>query len=317
VLSVVAQLQGFEAAIASWEGDVLSARVAGYRSEWLDALSFSGEVLWGRLSRRSASSVAGRNVSVSRATPVTLGLRADWHWLEPCFRGPETQPHAPELPAVVASLLACLREHGALFAAELAQELSVSPAELNDALWDAVARGLITSDGFGALRGLLQRREGRSLELNARSRRSSGGALLREGRWALLRSPRVTLDRDGLADTLAEQLLARWGVVFADVLARENLALPYRDMVWALRRLEARGVARGGRFVSGFVGEQYALPDAVEQLRAVRKSPKTGETVRLSACDPLNLVGIIVPGERVPAQRGRQICLVDGALSQC
>jgi ATP-dependent Lhr-like helicase len=269
--------------------------------------------LWGRLSRRSASAVSQRSVSVSRATPVTLVLRPDWHWLEPCFRGPETQAPSHDLPETVASLLACLREHGALFAAELSQELRVSPAELNEALWDAVARGLITSDGFGALRGLLQRREGPSLEASSRTRRTGGGALLREGRWALLRSPRVAVDRDGLADALAAQLLSRWGVVFADVLARENLALPYRDLIWALRRLEARGVARGGRFVSGFVGEQYALPDAVEQLRAVRRSPKTGETVRLSACDPLNLVGIIVPGERIPAQRGRQICLVDGA----
>jgi ATP-dependent Lhr-like helicase len=126
----------------------------------------------------------------------------------------------------------------------------------------------------------------------------------------------AALDPDALAEAVAEQLLARWGVLFADLVARENLALPYRDITWALRRLEARGVVRGGRFVSGFVGEQYALPEAVEELRSVRRSERTGETVLLSACDPLNLAGIVLPGPRVPAQRGRTLQLVDGALPQ-
>ena len=122
------------------------------------------------------------------------------------------------------------------------------------------------------------------------------------------------IDPDALAEAVAEQLLARWGVVFADVVARESLALPYREITWALRRLEARGVVRGGRFVTGFVGEQYALPEAVDLLRAVRRQDRTGETVQLSGCDPLNLAGIILPGPRVPAQRGRLLKLIDGAL---
>jgi ATP-dependent helicase Lhr and Lhr-like helicase len=138
--------------------------------------------------------------------------------------------------------------------------------------------------------------------------------LTREGRWALLPEPRGGLDPDALAEAVAEQLLARWGVLFADVVARENLALPYRELTWALRRLEARGVVRGGRFVNGFVGEQYALPEAVDSLRAVRRQPHSGETVTLSGCDPLNLVGTIVPGAKVPAQRGRSFTLVDGAV---
>jgi ATP-dependent Lhr-like helicase len=131
----------------------------------------------------------------------------------------------------------------------------------------------------------------------------------------LLQAPRASLDADALAEAVAEQLLARWGVVFADVTARENLALPYRELAWALRRLEARGVVRGGRFVNGFVGEQYALPEAVELLRSVRRAPHDGELVTVSACDPLNLVGSIVPGERIPSQRGRSLRLLDGALA--
>jgi len=193
--------------------------------------------------------------------------------------------------------------------------LGLSSRELNEALWDAVARGLVTSDGFGALRSLLRRR----LEQPSAStstfglRRAGKRELTREGRWALLPEPRGALDPDALAEAVAEQLLARWGVVFADIAAHENLALPYRELSWALRRLEARGVVRGGRFVNGFVGEQYALPEAVDTLRAVRRLPHSGEAVTLSACDPLNVVGSIVPGLRVPAQRGRSFTLVDGA----
>ncbi|HVY30210.1 MAG TPA: DEAD/DEAH box helicase [Polyangiaceae bacterium] len=322
VAAVVAQLQGFEAAVASWENDVLAARVAGYKPEWLDALCFSGEVAWGRLSRRSSSAAPGRSASISRATPVTLAFRADLQWLHQALRGRDANENDAELPPRAAALLQCLKQRGALFAPELLTELGLSWRDLNDALWDTVARGLVTSDGFGALRSLLRRRADAVVttpvptSATARLRRAGAADLMREGRWALLQPPRASLDPDALAEALAEQLLARWGVVFADLLARENLSLPYRDLIWALRRLEARGVVRGGRFVSGFVGEQYALPDAVESLRATRRAPRTGESVRISACDPLNLVGIIVPGERVPAQRGRSVTLVDGVLPE-
>ncbi|MDQ1419525.1 MAG: ATP-dependent helicase Lhr and Lhr-like helicase, partial [Acidimicrobiaceae bacterium] len=141
----------------------------------------------------------------------------------------------------------------------------------------------------------------------AASAAASGG-----GRWSLLPAAGEVADRDALAEAVAEQLLARWGVVFRDLVARETLAIPWRDVLWALRRMEARGTARGGRFVTGFTGEQYALPEAVEQLRSVRRSPRTGETVRISATDPLNLVGIITPGPRVHAVRTNTVTYVDG-----
>jgi len=317
VSAVIEQLQGFEAAVASWEADVLPARVAGYKPEWLDALCFSGEVVWGRLSPRSAPANALRNASISRATPVTLAFRADLAWLHQSLRGSAPAPES-ELSSGAVALLACLRERGALFASELMSELGLSWRELNEALWDAVARGLVTSDGFGALRHLLRRRmdEPATAAPIFGLRRGGKRELSREGRWALLPPPQAAPDPDALAEAVAEQLLVRWGVVFADVVARENLALPYRELSWALRRLEARGVVRGGRFVNGFVGEQYALPEAVDTLRAVRRLPHSGERVTLSACDPLNLVGGIVPGTRVPAQRGRSLTLVDGALAQ-
>lgn len=316
VAAVVEQLQGFETAVAAWESDVLAARIEGYRPEWLDALCFSGQLVWGRLSPRTAPLLARRSATISRATPITLAFRADLPWLQAALGGAAPRPLTSELPPAAAALVARLKERGALFSSELEAELGLSTSELNDALWDAVARGVVSSDGFGALRGLLRRRAEplRAPRPLSRLRRGAGSELSREGRWSLLTPARAALEPDALAEAVAEQLLSRWGVVFADLVARESLALPYRELTWALRRLEARGVVRGGRFVNGFVGEQYALPEAVDQLRSVRRSEPTGQRVELSACDPLNLVGIVLPGARVPAQRGRSLILQDGAV---
>jgi ATP-dependent Lhr-like helicase len=310
--AVVEQLQGFESAVASWEHDVLAARLAGYRPEWLDALCFSGQVVWGRLSPRSAPERPGHGATVSRATPVTLAFRADLPWLQQSLRGAEKPP---SLTPTAARLVECLKRRGALFASELLGELGCSSADLHEALWDAVARGVVTADGFGALRGLMRRRAELPPPLPSSFKLRRGGQSegAREGRWSLLPEPGRELDRDALAEAVAEQLLARWGVVFADLARRESLALPYREVAWALRRLEARGVVRGGRFVNGFVGEQFASPEAVEQLRSIRKRPPQGEVVELSSCDPLNLVGVVLPGARLAAQRGRMLRLVDGA----
>jgi ATP-dependent Lhr-like helicase len=215
--------------------------------------------------------------------------------------------------------LSALRDRGALFFNELLEATGFSPGQVTDALWDGVARGLITADGFAALRGLVAPevryvstpRRNRGLRRGARQRDAHGG------RWALLQPPQQAGDREELAEAMAEQLLARYGVVFRDLVGRESLGIPWRDISWALRRLEARGTIRGGRFVAGFVGEQYALPEAVDWLRRVRKAPLSGERVELSACDPLNLVGIVVPGPRVPQVRGQRVSFVDGVYVSC
>jgi ATP-dependent Lhr-like helicase len=209
-----------------------------------------------------------------------------------------------------------LRQRGASFFSEIVREAGLLPAQVEDALWDGVARGLVTADGFQALRALLSpaaRWKSRRAHPRRRGlRRGAGGTPQNEGRWALLPAAMAVEDRDELAEAVAEQLLSRWGVVFRDVVARETLAIPWRDVIWALRRLEARGLVRGGRFVTGFVGEQYALPAAVEALRDVRRRDRNGETVRISACDPLNLVGILTPGQKVPALRTYFVTLRDG-----
>jgi ATP-dependent Lhr-like helicase len=315
VLAAVEQLQGFEAAVSSWEPLLLAARVRDYRSEWLDALAWSGDVVWGRLSPKPPDPDSLHvPATLSRATPVTLATRADFSWLLAAARG-GAAPAEP-FEGNAARVLTALRTRGALFASELGSELGLSAPEIDAALWDSVARGLVASDGFQPARALvLGRAPGASgftarrssLRRGARDRRSS------EGRWALLPSVSVPEEREALAEAVAEQLLARWGVVLRELAQRETLAIPYRDVMWALRRLEARGRVRGGRFVAGFVGEQYALPEAVDLLRSVRRADHGGQRIQLSACDPLNLVGVIVPGARVAALRTNSVTYVDGA----
>ncbi|MEZ4334553.1 MAG: DEAD/DEAH box helicase [Myxococcota bacterium] len=340
---VVEQLQGFELAAGAWEQHVLPSRLRDYRPAWLDVACLSGHVGWLRLAppgaRRStekraavvapvvaapgASSLASegepgpRAAAMTRATPLALVLRADLDWLLQAHR-PSDASRRPASP-LAQRILDGLDARGAVFHADLAAALDERPVDVEAAIWELVSDGRVSADGFQALRVLLAARaESTRARADARARRGlrRGGAVGiasgAEGRWSRLPEPAPIPDRDRLAEAVAEQLLARWGVVFRDVVARESLALPWREIVWALRRLEARGVIRGGRFVSGFTGEQFALPEALDCLARVRATPRTGERVRLSASDPLNLVGFLIPGERVPARETREIVFVDG-----
>jgi ATP-dependent Lhr-like helicase len=320
VLSVIEQLQGYELAAGAWENSVLATRVEGYRREWLDEVCLSGQVIWGRLSVRDSEPdpVPKRSGLVpSRATPITLAIRDDLPWLLRAARG-DLAPAEPG-PGRTEDVIGALRQHGALFRPDLATVTGRLPAEVEEALWDGVARGLITADGFRAVRSLLQRSSAH------RPQRPSGLRGLRQGRsrpgtasagrWSLLPVPSAGADPDELAEAVAEQLIVRWGVVFHDLMARENLAVPWREILWALRRMEARGTVRGGRFVAGFSGEQFAHPDAVDVLRTVRKQRPAGETVRISAADPLNLTSVVLPGPRIPAIPSNAVTYTDGAVA--
>jgi ATP-dependent Lhr-like helicase len=314
VLAVVEQLQGFELAAGAWEKAVFPARVTGYRREWLDEVCLDGGVAWGRLSVRGEADEPPRRAGApSRATPVTLTIRDDLPWLLRAARG-EHRPAEPG-PGSTSDVLDALRQRGALFPPDLESQTGRLPSEVEEALWDGVARGLITADGFRAVRTLFARRAMQNAPGRRRLRRGSQLSSRTAGRWSLLPEPPDDCDPDDLAEAVAEQLAARWGVVFRDLLARENLAVPWREVLWALRRMEARGTICGGRFVHGFSGEQFAHPDAVGMLREVRKRPRTGETVALSAADPLNLAGIVLPGPRVPAVATNTVTYVDGALA--
>jgi len=323
VLEAIAQLQGFEIAAVAWERDVLPLRVVNYDPRWLDELCLAGDVAWARLSLKKANATtgrpdgrpSGRGSSPQRATPITLALRRDLGRLLEVVRGAQ-QPEDPATGAAAATLDA-LRQHGALFFDDLAAASRQLPAQLEEALWDLVARGLAAGDGFQSLRQIMTPAGSSRARSARRHSRQSGTRLPRatspQGRWSIVhRFQPEPSPADELAQSVAEQLLARYGVVFRDLVARENFAVPWRDVVRALRRMEARGTARGGRFVAGFIGEQYALPEAVEGLRRVRREERTGEIVRIGAADPLNLAGIITPGARVAALHTNAVIFRDG-----
>jgi ATP-dependent Lhr-like helicase len=312
-MQIVAQLQGFESAAGAWEREILPARIAAYDTAWLDALCLSGEVAWGRLASREAGGTP------NRSAPVALVRRGDLPWLRvpEATLDAEASADGRALSAPARDVLAFLEAAGASFLDEIVGSAGAAGAgrlraEVEDALWELVSAGRVTGDGFAGLRALISATQSRGsarARWHARWARRAGGPV-GAGRWSLLRAPAV--DDETRTEELARQYLKRYGVVFRDLLARETHAPPWRDLLRVYRRLEMRGEIRGGRFCAGFVGEQFALPEAVEALRAVRKEPRRGEIVRLSACDPLNLVGILTPGPRVPATLANTVVLVDG-----
>jgi ATP-dependent Lhr-like helicase len=299
---VIAQLQGFEAAAGAWERAILPARLVGYESAWLDALCLSGGVAWGRLAARPAGGTP------SRAAPIALVRRPDLGWL----LAPETELDEAALSVAARDVLAHLATCGASFLDEIVTRTRRLRGEVEDALGELVSAGRVTGDGFSGLRALIsatQTTGGARARWHARWVRRTGGTV-GAGRWSILRAERS--DEDTRHEALGRQYIRRYGVVFRDLLAREPHAPAWRDLVRVYRRLEMSGELRGGRLVAGFVGEQFAAPEAVDALRAARREERKGEIVRVSACDPLNLVGIITPGARVPAAQTNTVVYRDG-----
>jgi ATP-dependent Lhr-like helicase len=321
VLEVIGQLQGFEAPANAWESQILARRVAGYDPLILDQLCLTGEVGWGRLSPHPALSGAGetpapqdlaRRITPSSVAPITFFVREESDWMMP--------RHAPltemsrSLSEAARQVLEYVRQRGASFFADIVRGTGRLKSEVETALWELVAAGLFTADGFDNLRALIdpKRRSGQGRGRKTRPRHSTG-------RWSLL-FPGETADRVKALEAVCCVLLERYGVVFRELTLREEFPVKWRELLITFRRLEDRGEVRGGRFVDGFVGEQFALPSALESLRAARHADVGAhrdallepETLTLSAADPLNLVGIILPGERVPAISGKTITLRDG-----
>jgi len=299
---VIEQLEGFELAAAGWEREVLPARVARYEPAWLDELCLSGEVAWGRLERHESTRHAGRRLSGT--VPITLLRRQNLGWmLEPRGGADEDALSAP-----ARDVLAHLRASGASFTDEIAARVRRLRIEVEEALCELVSAGLVTGDGFAGLRSLLHsEKRKRSRSGRARPLRAPIGT----GRWALLDPPPPPAP-DDLLEARARQYARRYGIVFRDLLQREPGAPAWRELLRVYRRLEMRGELRGGRIVGSFVGEQFALPEALDALRAVRRDAPGGQVIRLSACDPLNLTGIITPGTRVPAMLGQWVSYRDG-----
>ena len=310
-LAVLEQLQGYEVPASAWESEVLASRVADYSPEFLDRLCLSGEVMWGRLSPHPLFDPAGtvRNpgawrepVRPTRSAPIAIFLRTDAEWLiDPADRERCRDLAAARLSAPARAVLEVLTRRGASFQAELATAAGRAQREVEAALRELSATGMVTGDGFENLRALAHpaRRRARGIEHLRRPHR-------RVGRWALMPEGASGVGGER-ADAFASQLLRRWGVVFRDVAAREALMPPWRAVLQALRRMEARGEVRGGRFVAGYLGEQFALPEAVDALRACRRMSHPVAALRVGAADPLNLAGILTPGPRVSPLSGQTV----------
>jgi ATP-dependent Lhr-like helicase len=345
VLAAIEQMEGFEAPAVEWERTLLPARVANYDPRWLDQLCLAGVVGWGRVSPHPAwmasEGAAPRRVIPTSAAPITFFLRESAQWLQEALAAKcvdeavlaqALSPQAQKVRALLA--------RGAAFAADLQRMAGLTKLETTTALWELATAGLASADGFDQLRAMMdpRRKPLAAAQSAATSLRKRTFARTTAGRWSLLVDPGhdadapVKLSRADEAqkqraidaarrtaeamDAQARMLLCRYGVLFRDLLARESNAPKWRDLLPVLRRLEARGEIRGGRFVSGPFGEQYALAEAVDSLRAARRecAARAGEAeMVVAAADPLNLVGILVPGERVAAVPGREVRFANGA----
>ena len=302
---VLAQLEGFEAAAGAWESELLPSRVKDYSIAWLDDLCTAGRIAWTRLRAGGESLV--------RAAPIVLLPRRElplWARLAANQSG-EDSP----LSSRAQKVADCLREHGALFFDELVDAAHLLETELEDALGELVARGRASCDSYSGLRALLLPAAKKPASYMRRGgRRASLTGIADAGRWSLIRKPATDagVDPAGI-EHVARVLLRRYGVVCWRLLEREAQWLPpWRELLREYQRLEARGEIRGGRFLSGVVGQQFALPEAVAGLRAVRKRAHDGAMIAVSASDPLNLLGGIVAGDKVPRQPGARLLLRDG-----
>jgi ATP-dependent Lhr-like helicase len=344
VLAALEQLEGFEAPAVEWERKLLPARVADYDPQWLDNLCLAGIVGWGRISphpawQQGVAAGAGpRRVIPTTAAPITFYLRESAEWLPHALAAKcvDEVVLAQTLSAEAQRIRALLAEHGAAFTADLQRVSGMTKLQTTTALWELATAGLASADGFDPLRAMMDpRRKSVAVEQTpAVSLRKRAAARTTTGRWSLFgmcadaeaslrTNPQAAIENarrtDAALDAHARVLLCRYGVLFRELLARESNAPKWRDLLPILRRLEARGEIRGGRFVSGAFGEQYALPEVVESLRAARSAATSRAdepSIAVGAADPLNLAGILVPGERVAAVPGREVLFVNGAVQQ-
>ena len=320
VLEALRQLEGYEAPAVEWERTLLPARIANYDPRHLDSLCLSGAVGWGRISPHPAwfaTNEAPRRVIPTNAAPITFYVRESADWLphalaENCV---EESKLAAALSPEALQVRTLLQQRGACFANDIQRITNLTRPQTQHALWELATAGLAAADGFDQLRAMMDPRRKSVSSTSERKTRSSAG------RWSLLceeihaASTRIEQARrtDAALESAAKMLLARYGVIFRDLLVRESNAPKWRDLLNVLRRLEARGEVRGGRFLSGFGGEQFALPEAVESLRLTRNLTDERE-LTVAAADPMNLSGIVVPGDRIPSVPGKSLRYRNGTV---
>ncbi len=311
--AVLALLDGYELPAAAWEPEVLASRVRDYDPHWLDQLCFTGRIGWGRLTPPHNSS--GRPGGPVRSSPVMLFTRENLpHWLALAAARPESAGYSPDTAQVLETLL----REGALHFGEIVRRARLLPSRVEQALGELAGQGWVTADSFEGLRALLVPSEKRApfADLGKKRHHRPVTSVEFAGRWALLgnrpSAPDAEAHRPEDLESFARALLRRYGLVFRRLLERESLQAPWYELMRVFWRLEARGEIRGGHFVGGVSGEQFALPEAIGLLRALRKTPAPGELIAISAADPLNLSGILTPGPRIASLTGNRILLRDG-----
>lgn len=293
LLEVLKQLQGFEIPANAWERQVLAKRVDDYGADLLDKLCLTGVVGWGRVSPYDGDK---KRVMPTSVAPITFFVREDSNWLA------IHQEECEGLSSNAKKILDFLQQRGASFFVDIVKGVNGLKSEVENGLWELVTAGIITADSFDNLRAIIDPKR-RLLSKRTRSRHR-----FTSGRWSVLHS-QDPIEEAKQIEAICWMLLKRYGVVFRDLLVREKNIPRWRELVMAFRRLEDRGEIRGGRFVSGFLGEQFALPYAVESLRAIKRENLPTNSISVAAADPLNLLGIILPGDRIAANSGKIVVI--------
>lgn len=324
VRTVIEQLEGFEAPAAAWEGEILPSRITEYDPSWLDALCLSGEVVWARLTTPSRSASENgvektRGSAPVRNTPIALLPRKHFGLWASVFPQSTTPPTGDlEFSTTTQEVYDYLRQHGASFFADLVEGTKLLRSQVEESLAELVANGIVVSDSFSGLRALLTPGSKKTQAASRKKQRQPVYGMSSAGRWSILQrnvsalsSPSTAID-PGVTEQVARILLQRYGVVFKRLLEREGFAIPWRLLLRTYHRLEARGEIRGGRFVGGVSGEQFAVPDAVGLLRSLRREGVQESLISVSAADPLNLAGIITPGNRVSSHSSNRVLYNDG-----
>jgi ATP-dependent Lhr-like helicase len=312
LLALIEQLEGFEAPAAAWEGEILPSRLLEYNPGWLDALCLSGEVVWARLTPGSSSKNGDkvRGSGPVRSTPIALLRRKDFALWNSAFPRPSVEDLT--FTTTTQAVYDHLRARGASFFNDIVESSKLLRSQVEEALAELVAQGLVVSDSFTGLRALLTPSHRKTNAAARRKQRQPVYDMATAGRWSILERGSDGVIEPEAAEKIARIFLKRYGVVFKRLLEREGVTIPWRVLLRIYHRLEARGEIRGGRFVAGISGEQFALPEAVGLVRSIRRAPAVEAMISVSAADPLNLVGIITPGGRITAHTSNRVLYRDG-----
>ncbi|HEV8370617.1 MAG TPA: DEAD/DEAH box helicase [Pyrinomonadaceae bacterium] len=328
VRAIIEQLEGFEAPAAAWEGELLPSRLLEYEPAWLDALCLSGEIVWARLTpplRSTTGEERPRSGAPVRNTPIALLRRKNFALWSSVFPSVSQELKDTDFSSTTQTVLIYLKDRGASFFSDIVENTGLLRSQVEESLAELVANGVVVSDSFSGLRALLTPGSRKTQAAARRKQRQPVYEMASAGRWSILHrtqndaparsasvSNQKTFDPQS-SEEVAWALLKRYGVVFKRLLEREGMTIPWRVLLRVYHRLEARGEIRGGRFVAGISGEQFALPDAVGMLRAIRRQGVQESLISVSAADPLNLVGVITPGNRISSHTSNRILYQDGA----